>query len=476
MILGFLALSLCCACAIGYSLMDSDLLSPFFLFSIGFAVCGVMLWAFNYWDYEISAGTALVFIVGVVSFGAASLVTRRVFRKRAVQSGRASLRENGKGEVTRIHIMKGPLIAALLAQVLVALVSISAITGKFPAASIVASIEAYGSASKFTNNDVSLGPLVENARLACVMWTYFACYLLAQELCRRNWENVLIVAANVLAGAAIQLETGGRQGALTFVLVSAICYIILKRRRNAVRVDARWVVAIVPAMFILAFVFRYSAIGRDTSGFDFVEYMTIYCGAQIANLDIYLNSPQWFDPETPGFMTLSGSLSWLAKHFGFMTSDLSASPFAKLPFQSANGRSLGNVYTCFYNYHVDFGVLGVIACSFFMAFVSEAIYERARRAIGRSDDLWIAVYAFVAVQLLMSFFANKFFSEFFTLELLKGAVFFLVLRGLYLSKAKSMKRRGPVRKRKCNFYYLRQQNATPAIVLGGLAEGRSRNC
>ena len=78
-----------------------------------------------------------------------------------------------------------------------------------------------------------------------------------------------------------------------------------------------------------------------------------------------------------------------------------------LRFNDYGDYPLGNVYTTYYNFILDFGFLGALICTGVMSLIASFFYRKSVISrfwqTGRLD-LWIACF--------LSFFANKFFEGF----------------------------------------------------------------
>ncbi|KLD60505.1 hypothetical protein WP50_09840 [Lactiplantibacillus plantarum] len=98
-------------------------------------------------------------------------------------------------------------------------------------------------------------------------------------------------------------------------------------------------------------------LGREVGSFSKANYLAIYFGAEIKNLDTFIQAGQF--PIRPhgtfGAQTFLEFNRTFGKFFGS-----NATVILDLPFQNINGLSLGNVYTTFYAFLYDFGYRGVL--------------------------------------------------------------------------------------------------------------------
>lgn len=403
------------------------ILAPSFLFTVGFTVCAVMLLFFNIWKTDISWVTFMVVALGVICF----CVCTALIHQKALANSRA------QAFVPRqFPICRPLLVAVILFEVVVIVWSAAQIMALFPSPSLSEAISKYGVDFKFHGGDGSLGTIIDNLRLACVAWTYFVCYLLAQEIIRRNATNCVLLVISFGMGCCVQLETGGRYGTFVFIAVFTVCYLILRSvsaQGKRIRLSGKQLLIFaVAAVAVLMFV-RFGAVGRDTSAYGIMDYLAIYCGAELLNLDIFLNASEWFEPMVQGWITFGSTLGWIGDHLNIIPWQYHPNPMDILPYQEINGHDLGNVYTCFYNYILDFGYAGVFFCVVPMAAISQIAFEKAKGTFASMRrDMWIVLYAFIAIQLFMSFFSDKFYSELLSLASLKLILFFCIFRWAYL--------------------------------------------
>ena len=78
-------------------------------------------------------------------------------------------------------------------------------------------------------------------------------------------------------------------------------------------------------------------------------------------------------------------------------------------YHEINGYLLGNVYTQYYPYHVDFGSIGVFIMVMVLSSMSMYAYNRGIRNFKRPLELnpYILIYAFMAMSFFMAFFSSK---------------------------------------------------------------------
>ncbi|MCH5174680.1 MAG: oligosaccharide repeat unit polymerase [Prevotellaceae bacterium] len=172
-------------------------------------------------------------------------------------------------------------------------------------------------------------------------------------------------------------------------------------------------------IFILCFAEIGYAIGRKQSDTTQATSMlfAIYCGAEIKNLDDYIQQPFKQGNETDLFAqyTLCGMYDRLIERRG-AEKEIVKRFSPDLSFNRHGVYPLGNVYTTYYNFILDFGYIGAILCTGLMAFIASFFYRKVITSKfwhnGRLD-LWMLFFAsYMPAACFLSFFSNKFFESF----------------------------------------------------------------
>lgn len=209
------------------------------------------------------------------------------------------------------------------------------------------------------------------------------------------------------------LMGGGRSDLFRLITASLFLWGYFKEKANRelfsqfnMLIKMLSIIGVVAVLFVLFVV----AMGRTSYDFD-IEYVImsifVYAAAPIFNLDIYFENPWNQTHDIFGEMTFIRGINWLGDRFHIpnMVYELD------LPFLSYQNYNLGNVYTTFYSFYYDFGFIGVVVLSLFMAIFSLWCYSHLRR---HNDDevvsmLWVIAYAYLINDLIMLPFSNRFY-------------------------------------------------------------------
>ncbi|HES9515305.1 oligosaccharide repeat unit polymerase Wzy [Streptococcus pneumoniae] len=124
-------------------------------------------------------------------------------------------------------------------------------------------------------------------------------------------------------------------------------------------------------MLIVLFFLLKFVLGRSSQE-DFITYITRYMGGSIQLFDLFVIDPIRRNKEL-GAETFSGIYEMLAK-LGFDNNIIKGLEWRISP----NYYSLGNVYTAIRRYYSDFGVIGIVICQSFTAWLYTLGYEKIR--------------------------------------------------------------------------------------------------
>lgn len=275
---------------------------------------------------------------------------------------------------------------------------------------------------KFGNISVSHPFYVEYPYDFC-MWArtlwciYFPYYLFKSS--KYNKQKILI-ALNLLVGTVGSLVTGGRTqlfyDIIAIIIFGYICFQYKKKWIGGVFPrKIMFVIAFVMIVFALFFNELGSVVGRKESDQTAEIIFSVYCGAEIKNLDDYIQFP-FKQGNEKGWLaqyTFCGFYDEYQRRFEGVKGSRMNQP--DLAFNSYVGYPLGNVYTTYYNFILDFGFLGAVLFTGFMSWICVFLYRKTIISpfwlTGR-PNLWMVFFVFkVPGACFLSFFANKFFES-----------------------------------------------------------------
>lgn len=181
---------------------------------------------------------------------------------------------------------------------------------------------------------------------------------------------------------------------------------------------------LVMAMFFLS----KSFVGRSSRNetLNAVDYLAYYTGSGIIALDKYIQRP-------PTLNNIFGKETFY-KLISFLTSYgiVDIPPYLiHLEFRSVGGGFTTNVYTFLRSYHYDFGMAGVFLLHGLCIVFLSVFYEYVKK---RRGNIGILTFGMMYYSIVMSFFAERFFSQIFSPNFVKQLAFLLVLYELLIRK------------------------------------------
>lgn len=424
-----------------YRLFERSYLAPAVLFTAGFCACalGASLYQFE-WGYALSPELFFMLLAFILLFGVVCYAVRCATKSSAL--GTLEIRHFIPVKALMLYIYFG-------LQCVVFIASLVNLWFMFPEGSIVEAIGSFNEAAKFAATQYGsysevawifpLGPL----RTICDACSYLMLFLLVQELIINRKNVHWAIYANCIMAFAITLETGSRGVAVGYVIFSLACFFILRSRLNGrwLRLSKKQTGIVVLAIVVFLALFRVMAIGREGS-FSLLEYLSIYLGGQIPSLDLFIADNGLPTSDFFGQQTFRGSLEYVGKYLGI---DAWTSVPYTLDFQSMNGHLLGNLYTTFYPFLQDGGIIGGVICTAVMGAVAQFAYGKAISVDSKRTDLTILIYACMVSPLLLSFFADRFYSDILSVPFLRTLFIIIVVRWIYLNFGASESAKQPMR-------------------------------
>lgn len=166
------------------------------------------------------------------------------------------------------------------------------------------------------------------------------------------------------------------------------------------------------------------------------EQLSIYIGAPLKLLDLYLYTDYGMNYNFPiAFATFKEFYSWVGMKLNIIewvnTTEIGG-------FRYDNGISLGNVYTTFRDFFVDFGFIGVVIFSFIMGCIMAYVFIKVKYKSSVIDnskiDFALIIYAYIFSEFIFSFFTNRIFSLIFSYPFLKAIISIVIFSYLFIEK------------------------------------------
>lgn len=145
--------------------------------------------------------------------------------------------------------------------------------------------------------------------------------------------------------------------------------------------------------------------GRTTVVTNSFEYISIYLGAPLLNLD-YALKHGGVSNNLPLAYTFRMFYDFLYRYTG--NSDY----YIESPneFIYANRHTTGNVYTTFSDFYYDGQVFAVIGMTFVMAYITQSMYTKIKKDNVKNSIFYYVLYSYIYGLIFRSFFANSFYA------------------------------------------------------------------
>ena len=411
-----------------------NILEPSTIFAFSFVPLLVMA-SINYYNYDLNIGTNTFFVIllGVIEFVLICQITKHFIRKTKPHNEKKEIKNESKSLEKVIEISNLSKVFLLLFVIVSSLIYlyfvVKAVGGSFNSlGEISAAISKFDSLLKFSNNAPHMPFIVSNLSFLITGAGYWFIYVVINNLIIE--KKIRILDAAIIITILLSTFLSGSRTTSFFMIIAAIVfYLYLSSQHKKFNKKHIKILAIIICSFILLFAPLAKLLGRDVRT-NYFEYISVYCGAEVKNLDIFLNDEKFEKKNNIwGSQTFYHGIAAVGRKIG---SDWYKPYQLDLPFQSINGKSLGNVYTTFYPYIYDFGYIGEAILVAIMAFVSQLIFEKMNMNKKGRVNKWLLLYAIVYTCLLLSFFSNKFYESLINTAIIKYIIAWFICDWVFI--------------------------------------------
>ena len=416
---------------VSFVINKKDFASPAFIFTFGFFFQGIwVLFYYKQWNLHLHLNTFLVITLSILEFIIVTYLVK-LFMNKKYKSSNTEETEIKRIKINYVlEILYFLFIVGVGALYLYHVVKI--VNGNFNSiGSILKSISDYDTLIKFEadlfNAHVERIPfIVNNLNYAVVAAGYWFLYVVINNIIAE--KKVRIIEILIVIVSLLSSMLSGSRTPIFMMIVAGICYyfVLLFKKKQYKNIFSKKIVITVLCIgiaFLLSFAPIAKLLGREINLWS-MNYLAIYCGAEVKNLDSYLQEREYLDKNKVfGSQTFYSIIQTLGNKLHIKGNEYRLD----LRFRRANGLDLGNVYTTFYSYIYDFGYIGLFIFVFLMALISEFIYEKIIHLSKKLDkpSMYILVYGTLFGCLALSFFSNKFFEELFSMGFIKKIVVWL---------------------------------------------------
>lgn len=414
---------------IAYNASDQDVMAPSFIFTSSFIFC--VGWAIPFakkWNLSLHTNTFLTFFLGVGLFILFSWMTHFLF---------VHMKDDNRIEeapiLKKISIEKWKLLLFILFEFVSIYYTVRILKHVTGMGSITDAILNYRNETVLTGVQYSFPQLMVLMRLITNAAGYWFAFIFSNNYIVTHKFDVYSLIIIILSGISNSI-LGGRGNAINLLIGFVVIFYFLYIAHNHIQIGINFKMLILGliAMFAILMIFQLfgTILGRSSQS-DPLEYLAKYCGAEIKNLDVFLQNENFPNKMNGwGSQTFVNVIKSIGPYIGITNTEYALD----LPFLQVNGYNLGNVYTTFYPYIYDFGYVGVLFLVPLMAIILQVVYENAKHIKVGRPYLSLILYSYMFSSILLSFFSNKFyeqnFSTTFVLTVIVWGLFDLFFRKL----------------------------------------------
>ena len=399
-----------------------EVISPSFLFLMPFLL-SLFFTSINIekWSVDLSEKTTLVLALGLVSFVVGTMMIRR---KNTI---------NIKYNCITSYVSNTKLLIWLVIQIFILFSTYreySILVGTTDIKIIMNSIR---SETFNGNNGIIIPWYISLMTSFSLMSGLFTSLILGYSLTTNflGRHKFLVLSFFNYAISILIFLLGGSRGGMYILLVSLFIFFFTfyyKKNKWAKKIKFRYIAIAALIVFIILYEFKNFALlmGKDyVANIESLDYLSIYLGSQIKNLDCGLS---WdYESEILGKETFRTFVQLFSGLFG----DKKYAEYNLfLPFNYVNGYDMGNVYTTFFPFYLDFGYLGVVFLSFIMGLISQFVYNKMKTC-ENPINLFSVVYGFIGYTLFFSFFSDKFYEEIISVGFIRFFAIIIILYGYF---------------------------------------------
>lgn len=389
---------------ITYSI-EKNIVSPGFIFNAVFLLASLnLLTNINSYQVSLSFNTCLIVVIGVACFWLGTIFVKKVrisisFHVKLSTKSRITQEEiNIPNSVLAIltvfniitTIYVGREVVALTRQFGFTGTNLSAI-GRYRELGL-----AYGARMQLGTIPTLLTALAEanGYVLGCILADNFA-----NGNYRAKRNSLWIILA--FLSSFISTFSQGSRGGIYMILTSVFLYLLNLYSTGRLIINFKSIIRTIILIALILVAFQYSAIlFNKVWKVSFYEYLSVYLGDPIINLNTYIDegiprAPLWgYFSFKPIFVNISSKIGYDYPIFSLGG------------FRFLNGHNLGNVYTIFSYLLADFGLIGSYIYLMFIGLISQVFYNNLA---GHENDVIVSkiIYGYMLTSIAFSFFSNK---------------------------------------------------------------------
>lgn len=374
MLLNFLFISIFLLIIITFILFEGDFFQPAVILTLTYFISiASALVNRNVWGTELHFKTFGLILLGVATFIIVSLLTKLSYRPKVEGISYEELKEINPSKIIYVILLILNLVMLFLYTREIQKVVL--FSGR-SFSNITDLISNYRYLSYYSN-EVEISGMINQlskiipATTLISLYIFINNYFITKQI-KKNFIYLIPIAIFFVYA----IISGGRLplirlvvGALLILYIYSVYGSPKSQLTKSFKMITRSLFAFL-ILIVLFFLLKF-VLGRSSQE-DFISYITRYMGGSIQLFDLFVIDPIRRNKEL-GAETFSGIYEMLAK-LGFDNNIIKGLEWRVSP----NYYSLGNVYTAIRRYYSDFGVIGIVICQSFTAWLYTLGYEKVR--------------------------------------------------------------------------------------------------
>lgn len=418
-------------------LYDKDLLSPSAMICESFLISLLVLSVnINEWSVNLSMKTIAIILIGNLVFVITSIVYQYMLKKKG--NKKIVERKNKPIEIDNINF-NILLIFSIIAAVVYVYYFYQSVGGFTNFTELSKAINYYRVSVSYDLGDAREIPTIVTQLIKVIkVFSLISIYIYINnhfynKQSEIKVENKFRYIVPMLLFIPLSLLTGNRSELSTIIIAIVVMWNFTSMRygyklnlKKIQKFGALFIIA------ILMFSMTKNITGR-TSESDGFDYFSIYFGAPIELLDLYVKEPpeksDMIGKET--FWSLNNTLMQLKGEDGYQI---------HLEVRYINNVKLGNVYTAYRNMYQDFGFFGLIVLQIVVSVIFTKMYVKIKtmRCNGKVS-IYELMYALMVHVLLFYSFSEQFFNSVISINYVTLLLLFMVVL-FFLTKVRFRKK------------------------------------
>lgn len=416
---------------LNYKISKGEIANPAFIFMLGFTFSsGMACFYSKKWELGLHFNTFFMILMGSIIYSFITLITKKIINKHTSNNKTYQYQPSKIVISNKVKILI--LVFTLVTTVLFLNSIIKLVDGSF--SNIGNALYKFRNLTTFKGETLKIPTYINLSMSIVHCLAYWILYIIINNYFFEKKVDWLLLATLIICFFANLLE--GDRGGVFNLLLSLVPMILLIKnnyKKNGISVMPKKMLVLLIIGLVLMFGLKSSAkfIGRnDINDINTVDYIAMYAGAEIKNLDLLLqeNYSNMDTPFSHTFGTFSKQLSKIFKYDIYK-------PVNFEKFRQINGFRLGNVYSIYSSFVLDFGYLGFIPMIILIAVVTSYLYEKAKDNYKYNNvNINILIYSFIFGGITFCFFGNKLINQSVTLSFVAYIITWHLLNFIFIKK------------------------------------------